>query len=117
MKPAMSHMIQAGDDGSLLVPPGAAGPVPPGARFTVEPHGDVVILRREPSAAEEWWATTTPSQRVAWLAEWIASRPSSPAPPSEATHRDSIYEDLWLDLVVSNPNPISEHLPAHPRRA
>ena len=75
----MPRMIEAGEDGSLLVPPGAAGPVPSGARFTVEPHGNVVILRREPSAAEDWWATTTPAQRVAWLGEWIASLPPSPA--------------------------------------
>jgi hypothetical protein len=85
-------MIEAGKDGSLVVPLGAAGPVPPGARFTVEPHGNVVILRREPSAAEDWWATTTPSQRVAWLGEWIASLPSSPARPPEAPHRDSMYD-------------------------
>ena len=88
----MPHTIEAAEDGSLLVPPGVAGPVPPGARFTVEPHGNVVILRRELSDAEDWWATTTPDQRVAWLGEWIASLPASPALPPEATHRDSMYD-------------------------
>jgi len=85
----MSQTIQADETGALVVPPGLA---PPGARFTVEARGEVVILRRDPSTADEWWASTTPAQRVAWLREWIASLPPSPALPPEATRRDSMYD-------------------------
>jgi len=92
MKTLMPQVIQADENGALRVPPGLAGQVPPGARYTVEPHGDVVILRRESSKAEDWWATSTPAERAAWLGEWLASLPPSPALPREATHRDSMYE-------------------------
>ncbi len=85
----MGQTIQADEAGVLVVPAGLA---PPGARFTVEVRGEVVILRRDPSAADEWWASTTPAQRVAWLDEWVASLPPSPALPPEATRRDSMYD-------------------------
>ena len=52
----------------------------PGSRFTVEPCGDAVILRGESSATEDWWNSTTPAQRVAWLEEWIANLPDLPEP-------------------------------------
>jgi hypothetical protein len=85
----MGLTIQADETGGLVVPPGLA---PPGARYSVEARGGVVILRREPSTADEWWESTTPAQRVAWLDEWVASLPPSPALPPEATHRDSMYD-------------------------
>ena len=88
----MSRTIQADETGALVVPADMSGGVRPGARFTVEPYGDVVILRRDPSEAEQWWASTTPAQRAAWLDEWIAGLPPSPALPLEATRRDSMYE-------------------------
>ena len=88
----MGLTIQADDNGALLVPAGAVGRVEPGSRFSVESHGDVVILRREPDEAERWWGATTPAQRIAWLEEWIRSLPASPPLPPEATRRDSIYE-------------------------
>ena len=88
----MAYVIEADESGSLVVPAGAVGRVPPGARFTVEPHGNVVILRRQRSDPEDWWTTTVPAQRVAWLKEWIAGLPSSPPLPPEATHRDSMYD-------------------------
>ena len=88
----MSQTIQADEHGALVVPAGMVGGVEPGARFSVEPHGNVVILRREPDEAESWWTSTTPAQRIAWLEEWIRSLPDSPPLPSEATHRDSMYE-------------------------
>lgn len=85
----MSHTIQADERGALIVPAGLA---PPGARFTVEARGESVILRRDRSTADEWWASTTPAQRVAWLEEWVASLPPGPAVPPEASHRDSMYD-------------------------
>ena len=88
----MGLTIQADENGVLVVPAGSMGRVEPGARFSVEPHGDVVILRREPGEAERWWRVTTPAQRVAWLEEWIRSLPASPPLPREATRRDSMYE-------------------------
>jgi hypothetical protein len=88
----MAQIIQADQNGALTVPAEVVGPVPPGARYSVEPLGDVVILRREPSDASEWWETTTPAQRVAWLEDWIGSLPTSPALPREATRRDSMYD-------------------------
>src|SRR5262249_7483327 len=45
----MAYVIEADENGSLVVPAEAAGRVPPGAQFTVEPHGNVVILRRQRS--------------------------------------------------------------------
>jgi len=75
----MARVIEADESGALT-------------RSSVEPHGNVVILRRESSAAGHWWETTTPAQRVAWLREWIADLPPSPALPPEATHRDSMYD-------------------------
>jgi hypothetical protein len=85
----MSVMIQADKTGALALPPGSA---PPGARFRVEARGEVVILRRDPAQAHEWWAATTPAERAAWLREWIASLPPSSALPLEATGRDSMYD-------------------------
>lgn len=91
MKP-VAHVIQADESGALIVPSGVAGPVQPGSRFTVEPCGDALILRRESPGSEDWWSTTTPAQRLAWLEEWIADRPPSPALPRAATQRDSMYD-------------------------
>ena len=88
----MSLTLQADENGALLLPPGVLGPVEPGARFTVEPYGDTVILRREPDAAERWWSTTTPAERVAWLDEWIRDLPPSPPLPLEATSRETMYD-------------------------
>ena len=85
----MSQTIQADETGALVVP---AGLVQPGASFTVEPYGDVVILRRKPSRADQWWASTTPGERVAWLGEWIASLPPGTPLPREATRRDTMYD-------------------------
>ncbi len=85
----MPKIIQANENGTLIVP---AGLVQPGAKYTVEPRGDVVILRRELSNGNTWWETTTPDQRIAWLEEWIANLPPAPALPREATHRDSMYD-------------------------
>ena len=87
----MSLTIQADEHGALVVPAGMAGQVEPGARFSVEPHGNVVILRREPDEADGWWASTTLAE-LAWLEEWVRSLPASPALPPEATRRDSMYE-------------------------
>jgi hypothetical protein len=59
----MSQTIQADETGALLAPAGLALP---GARFTVEVRGEVVILRRDPSTADEWWASTgAPEHAVA----------------------------------------------------
>ena len=88
----MGATIQADDNGALVVPAGLLGCVDPGARFSVEPHGDVVVLRREAGEAERWWGSTTPAERIAWLEEWISSLPPSPPLPREATRRDSMYE-------------------------
>ena len=85
----MGLTIQADESGALVVPPGLA---PPGARFTVEARGEVVILRRDTTPPDEWWAATTPAERAAWLKEWIASLPPSPALPLEATRRDTMYD-------------------------
>ena len=88
----MANVIQADENGALVVPPGAAGQAQPGSRFTVEPYGDSVILRRRPPAADDWRNTTTPAQRVEWLEEWIANLPPSPPLQGSPTHRDSMYE-------------------------
>jgi hypothetical protein len=72
----MGQTIQADENGALVVSSGLLGRVEPGTRFEVE----------------RWWASTTPAQRVAWLREWIASLPSSPPIPLEATRRDSMYD-------------------------
>lgn len=84
--------IQADKNGALLLPAGSMGHVEPGDAFSVEPHPDVVILRREPSEAQRWWSATTPEQRIAWLEEWIRNLPASPPLPRVATRRDSMYE-------------------------
>jgi len=88
----MGQIIQADENGALVVSAGLLGRVEPGTRFSVEPHGDVVILRRESVEVERWWASTTPAQRVVWLDEWITGLPVSPPLPREATRRDSMYE-------------------------
>jgi hypothetical protein len=85
----MARVIESDVQGVLVVP---AGVVPPTTRFSVEPCGDIVILRREPSLADEWWASTRPEQRVAWLREWTASLPPGTSLPREATRRESMYD-------------------------
>lgn len=85
----MNLTIQADETGSLVLPPGSAAP---GARFRIEARGEVVILWRDRAQPDEWWAATTPAERVAWLKEWIASLPPSPGPPLEATRRDTMYD-------------------------
>jgi hypothetical protein len=85
----MGQMIESDSRGTLVVP---AGVVPPLTRFSVEPHGDVVILRREPARADEWWASTTPEQRAAWFREWVSNLPPSVAVPLEATRREALYD-------------------------
>jgi hypothetical protein len=78
MRVSMNGTIESDAQGSLVAP---AGVVPPLTRFSLEPHGDVLILRREPSRAEEWWGASSPEQRVAWLREWIGSlQPGAPLP-------------------------------------
>jgi hypothetical protein len=89
---SMAQVIQADESGALLIPTGAAGLIEPGARFTVEPHGDTVILRRQANSADDWWNSTSPEQRITWLREWMASLPTSPALPRFATDRDSMYD-------------------------
>jgi hypothetical protein len=88
----MAQVIQADENGTLVVSADLMGRVEPGARFSVEPYGDVVILRRESIDADHWWARTTPEQRVSWLNEWTSRLPASAALPRSATGRDSIYE-------------------------
>jgi hypothetical protein len=88
----MGLTIQADETGGLALPAGVMGQVEPGARFSVEPHGDIVILRREPREAERWWAATTPAQRVDWLEAWIRGLPPGQPLPLDATRRDSMYE-------------------------
>lgn len=81
----MEHQIRRADEnGSLVVPAAPVCGVQPGAIDTVEPRADVVILRRENPQPEDWWSSTSPADRVAWLEEWIASLPTSPALPLEA---------------------------------
>jgi hypothetical protein len=83
----MSQTIQADETGALVVPPGLA---PPGTRFTVEPRGDDVVLRRE--AADESVDVEAAAAKIAWLRSWIDSLPPSPPIPLEATRRDSMYD-------------------------
>ena len=88
----MGLTIQADDNGALVVPAAMLGRVEPGARFSVEPHGDLFILRRERDDPDRWWGATAPAQRVAWLDEWVRNLPASPALPPDATRRDSMYQ-------------------------
>jgi hypothetical protein len=89
---AMPHTIQADESGALVVPAGVAGDVRPGERFTVEPCGDAVILRRENPASSDWRQEPTPQEWVASLERWLATLPASPPVPLEATRRDSLYD-------------------------
>lgn len=83
----MRRTIQADETGALVVP---AGMAPPGARFTVEPRGDDVVLRRE--AAVVSVDPEAAAAKIAWLRSWIDSLPPSPPIPLEATRRDSMYD-------------------------
>jgi hypothetical protein len=85
----MAHVIQADENGALVVPAGQAGQIRPGTRFTVEQFGDVVILRR---AVEDSRETVAPPVAIEWLEDWIEHLPPSPALPREATHRESMYD-------------------------
>ena len=86
----MNLTIQTHESGTLVLPAVAIGQVEPGTTFSVESQSDVVILRRQPDEAERWWAATTPSERVAWLHEWVRVLPAGPSIPIEGTHRDSM---------------------------
>jgi hypothetical protein len=88
----MADVIRADEHGVLHVPPEQSGQVPPGTRFTIEQSGDTLILRRQPHIAEDARGTSSPAQPIAWLEDWIANLPPSPALPRQATHRDSMYD-------------------------
>jgi hypothetical protein len=83
----MSLTIQADDSGALVVP---AGVLPPRTRFTVEPRGDDVVLRRQ--ATDESVDAEAAAAKIAWLQSWIDSLPPSPPIPLEAARRDSMYD-------------------------
>jgi hypothetical protein len=85
----MGQTIQADETGALAVPPGLA---PPLTRFTVEPWGDDVLLRREPAGVPTDRDREAAAVKIARLREWIASLPSSPPIPLEAPRRDSMYD-------------------------
>ena len=85
----MGQTIQADETGALVVPPGLA---PPLTRFTVESLGDDVLLRREPAGISTASDREAAAVKIARLREWIASLPSSPSIPLEATRRDSMYD-------------------------
>jgi hypothetical protein len=85
----MGQTIQADETGALVVPPGLA---PPLTRFTVESLGDDVLLRREPAGISTACDREAAAVKIARLREWIASLPSSPSIPLEATRRDSMYD-------------------------
>jgi hypothetical protein len=85
----MGQTIQADETGALMLPPGLA---PPRTRFTVEPWGDGVLLRREPASVSTAGDQEAAAVKIARLREWIATLPSSPPIPLEATRRDSMYD-------------------------
>ena len=85
----MGQTIQADATGALVVPPGLA---PPRTRFTVESWGDDVLLLRQPACEPRASDREVAAAKIAWLREWIASLPSSPPIPLEATRRDSMYD-------------------------
>jgi hypothetical protein len=85
----MGQTIQADETGALVVPPGLA---PPRTRFTIEPWGDDVLLRREPAGISTASDRESAAVKIARLRGWIASLPSSPSIPLEATRRDSMYD-------------------------
>ena len=72
----MGLTIQADENGVLVVLAAGTGRVEPGARFSVEPRGDVVILRREPSEAERF-IKRPPKSSPAPSHVWI-NKPSTP---------------------------------------
>lgn len=83
----MGQTIQADETGALMLPPGLA---PPRTRFTVEPRGDDVVLRRQ--TADESVDAEAAAAKIAWLQSWIDSLPPSPPIPLEATRRDAMYD-------------------------
>lgn len=85
----ISVTIESDAQGRLVLPAGVA---PPLTKYGLEPHGDVLILRREPSQAEEWWSATAPEERVAWLQEWIGSLAPGTPLAREATRREAMYD-------------------------
>jgi hypothetical protein len=85
----MGQTIQADETSALVVPPGLA---PPRTRFTVESWGDDVLLLRQPACEPRASDREVAAAKIAWLREWIASLPSSPPIPLEATRRDSMYD-------------------------
>lgn len=87
----MGLTIEADEKGALVLPPGSVGTIAPGARFSVEPRGDLVILRREPANSSLDEAGDA-AAKIARLRTWIASLPPSHPVPLAATSRDSIYE-------------------------
>ena len=82
----MPLTIQADENGALVVP----GVLPPGTRFTVEPRGDGVVLRRQ--ADDESLDAEAAAAKIAWLHSWIDSLPPSPPMSLEATRRDTMYD-------------------------
>ena len=88
----MSFTIQADESGSLVLPNGIIGQVEPGTRFSVEPHGDSVILRREPGKVPRTEPDEAAAAKIARLRKWIASFTPGPAISLEGTRRDTMYD-------------------------
>jgi len=84
----MVELIEADERGALVLPPGV---VPPGTRFSIEPMGDDVVLRREAVANHCSWPER--EERIARFRAFLATLPAGGPIPLEATRREAIYSD------------------------
>jgi hypothetical protein len=85
-------MLEANDDGGLILPAKLIGAVKPHAKFELEIFGDILILR--PVDKERpFWQRATAQQRAEKFRQWAeTSRPATPDISLESLRRENLYD-------------------------
>ena len=83
----MTHILKVNEHGDLYLPSEMLGELQPGAVYSLEIQGDVLILRPERSGL------LSPEKKAAKWRMWAASHSAnSPGLPDEALRREHIYD-------------------------
>lgn len=88
----MIYILEINQQGNLQIPSEVLPQLKPHTQYQLEIQGETLILR--PHKEQAFWATATPSQRVARFKDWATQteRPEAPALTDDALSRETIYD-------------------------